>query len=141
MKTRRIYIREETFDAIVLPAAPVVGDKYPDNNIVESVEHTDADMDNQPGENVWPEAFRVVTADPDSGERIIRYCVVPFKWDPRDLIKIVMDNDEENIQHMTESQAADILSWLLRDDANNEIPEDLTASEFARIWNEIKETN
>lgn len=138
MKTRRIYIQEEAFDAIVVSAAPVVGDKYFDNNIVESVEHADADMDNQPSENVWPEAFRVVTADPDSGERMERYCVVPFKWSPRDLIQIVMDSDEENIQHMTESQAADILSWLFRDDSNNEIPEDLTAAEFARIWNEIK---
>lgn len=52
----------------------------------------------------------------------------------------LMDNDSENIGHMTEEQAADILDWTRGDDYNNEIPADLTAAELARRWNEIKGT-
>ena len=50
----------------------------------------------------------------------------------------VMENDREGVEEMTEEMAADILGWMRNDDDNCEIPEDLTATEFVRIWNEIK---
>lgn len=55
-------------------------------------------------------------------------------------IQNLMDNDEENITHMTEEQAADILDWTRGDDENHLIPDSLTASELARRWNEIRGT-
>lgn len=53
-------------------------------------------------------------------------------------IQNVMENDQEGIEEMTVEMAADILEWMRNDDENNEIPDDLTAEEFAVIWNEIK---
>ena len=55
-------------------------------------------------------------------------------------IQKLMDNDSENVQHMTEAQAADILDWMRGDDEDGIIPANLTASELARRWNEIKGT-
>lgn len=56
----------------------------------------------------------------------------------REFVRNVMENDREGIEEMTEETAVDILNWMREDDENNEIPEDLTAAEFVKIWNEIK---
>lgn len=58
--------------------------------------------------------------------------------DNREFVLNVMENDQEGIDEMTAEQAAEILGWMRNDDENNEIPADLTAEEFAGIWNEIK---
>lgn len=58
--------------------------------------------------------------------------------DNREFVMNVMENDQEGINMMTTEQAAEILGWMRDDDDNGEIPADLTAEEFAEIWNEIK---
>ncbi len=60
------------------------------------------------------------------------------KMDNREFVLNVMENDQEGIDRMTAEQAAEILGWMRGDDENGEIPADLTAEEFAAIWNEIK---
>lgn len=50
----------------------------------------------------------------------------------------VMENDQEGIDVMTVEIATDVLGWMRGDDEDGVIPADLTAEEFARIWNEIK---
>lgn len=61
--------------------------------------------------------------------------------DNREFVMNVMENDQEGIGMMTTEQAAEILDWMRNDDDNGEIPADLTAEEFAAIWNEIKGHN
>ena len=58
--------------------------------------------------------------------------------DKREFVLNVMENDQEGIDEMSIEQAAEILGWMRNDDTENEIPADLTAEEFAEIWNEIK---
>lgn len=55
-----------------------------------------------------------------------------------EFVQNVMENDREGIEVMTEEMAADILGWMREDDEENEIPADLTAAQFAEIWNEMK---
>ena len=61
--------------------------------------------------------------------------------DKREFVLNVMENDQEGIDEMSIEQAAEILGWMRNDDTENEIPADLTAEEFAEIWNEIKGNN
>lgn len=56
----------------------------------------------------------------------------------RDFVLNVMENDTENIGTMDAETAANILDWMRGDDESAQIPVDLTADEFAAIWNEIK---
>ena len=55
-----------------------------------------------------------------------------------EFVQNVMENDREGIEEMTVEMAADILGWMREDDENGEIPADLTAEQFAEIWNEMK---
>ena len=55
-----------------------------------------------------------------------------------EFVQNVMENDQEGIEKMTADMAADILDWMRGDDENGEIPADLTAEQFAAIWNEMK---
>ena len=55
-----------------------------------------------------------------------------------EFVQNVMENDREGIEEMTVEMAADILGWMREDDENAEIPADLTAEQFAEIWNEMK---
>lgn len=55
-----------------------------------------------------------------------------------ELVKNVMENDREGIEKMTVEMATDILGWLREDDEEGAIPADLTAEQFAEIWNEMK---
>lgn len=54
------------------------------------------------------------------------------------LVQNVMENDREGIEKMTVEMAADILGWMREDDEEESIPADLTAEQFAEIWNEMK---
>jgi hypothetical protein len=56
----------------------------------------------------------------------------------REFVLNVMENDREGIEEMTAEMAADILGWMRGDDEDGEIPENLTAEQFAAIWNELK---
>lgn len=56
-----------------------------------------------------------------------------------ELVRNVMENDREDIEKMSVEMAADILDWMRGDDEEGKIPNDLTAEEFAEIWNELKE--
>lgn len=56
----------------------------------------------------------------------------------REFVLNVMENDTENIGIMDAATAADILAWMRGDDESGRIPADLTAEEFAALWNEIK---
>ena len=56
-----------------------------------------------------------------------------------ELVQNVMVNDREGIEKMSVEMAADILDWMRGDDEDGKIPNDLTADEFAEIWNELKE--
>ena len=139
MKTRRIYIGNTAFEAFVMDETPErYTEFFYDHNTIKSVEEVTAELAPQTLENVMPTVYRIVTSN--SKGRYEYYCTVPFHFDAESFVQNVMDNDEEGIEHMTEEQASDILSWMRRDDYNNEIPDTLTASEFSRIWNEIKGT-
>ena len=52
-----------------------------------------------------------------------------------EFVSNVRENDREGIDVMTVEIAAEILGWMRGDDENHEIPDDLTAEEFAEIWN------
>lgn len=54
-----------------------------------------------------------------------------------EFVSNVRENDREGIETMTGEMAADILRWMRNDDENHEIPDDLTAEEFAEIWNSL----
>lgn len=56
-----------------------------------------------------------------------------------ELVQNVMENDREGIEKMSVEMAADILGWMREDDEDGKIPNDLTAEEFAEVWNELKE--
>jgi hypothetical protein len=56
-----------------------------------------------------------------------------------ELVQNVMENDLEGIEKMSVEMAADILGCMRGDDEDGKIPSDLTAEEFAEIWNELKE--
>ena len=58
--------------------------------------------------------------------------------DMREFVLNVMENDREGIDKMTVEMAAEVLGWMRNDDENNEIPSDLTAEQFASLWNETK---
>lgn len=58
-----------------------------------------------------------------------------------EFVQNVMENDREGIEEMTVETAADILGWMREDDETGEIPADLTAEQFAEIWNEMKGIN
>lgn len=55
-----------------------------------------------------------------------------------ELVQNVMENDREGIEKMTVEMATDILGWLREDDEEGAIPANLTAEQFAEIWNEMK---
>lgn len=55
-----------------------------------------------------------------------------------EFVQNVMENDREGIEKMTVEMAADILGWMREDDEEETIPADLTAEQFAEIWNEMK---
>ena len=55
-----------------------------------------------------------------------------------ELVQNVMENDREGIEKMTVEMADDILGWVREDDEEGAIPADLTAEQFAEIWNEMK---
>ena len=55
-----------------------------------------------------------------------------------EFVQNVMENDREGIEKMTVEMAADILGWMREDDEEGTIPADLTAEQFAEIWNEMK---
>ena len=55
-----------------------------------------------------------------------------------EFVQNVMENDREGIEKMTVEMAADILGWMREDDEEGTIPTDLTAEQFAEIWNEMK---
>ena len=143
MKTRRIYINETAFDAFVLDAVPVTYTEFDyDHNMIEAVEEVNAEIDPRTLETVLPTVYRIETSDQDSGARYEYYCVVPFQgMTSEEFVQNLIDNDSEDIRHMTEDRAEEILRWARNDDYNNEIPESLTAAEMARIWNEIRGTS
>ena len=55
-----------------------------------------------------------------------------------EFVQNVMENDREGIEKMTVEMAAEILGWMREDDEEGAIPADLTAEQFAEIWNEMK---
>lgn len=138
-KTCEFYSDNTRYTADILDAVPIPGDEYMGSGeAVDTVEEiypivpVDRTMNGA--------AYRLVTID-DNGtyERI---CFVPHneRMTVEEFIQNLMDNDEENIQHMTVEQAENILSWTRGDDEDDVIPEGLTAAELARRWNEIRGT-
>ena len=141
MKTARFYDSSDTLRTVpVLDAVPENGSEFHGTDcIIYSVKEIGAHIESD-DEGIRNGTAYLVRSEDPAGKRWEHYCIVPkdMTMTKEEFIQNVMDNDEENIEHMSEEQAAEILSWMRRDDYKNEIPADLSAADFAARWNEIK---
>lgn len=144
MKTAHVYIyaeREESHMIRIVEAMPIVGSEYLNTHtVVIAVEKVSAYIDSFSDERISNGTVYRVLAEHDDGRRFEELILVPADMTMTidEFVTNLMDNDREDIDHMTEEQAADILRWMRSDDDRNEIPADLTAAEFAARWNELK---
>lgn len=142
MKTANYFDRDDTLrTARILDAVPAVGDKDANGSTIIGVEEETAYIESSDDAIRNGTVYEIRTED-ENGSLWIYHALIPHDMTMTvdEYIQNLMDNDEENITHMTEEQAADILDWTRGDDEDHLIPDDLTASELARRWNEIRGT-
>ena len=144
MKTAHIYIqnnnREESHLVRIIDAMPIPGHEYLDTHAnVVTVELLRAYIDSSDSTIENGSVYRIMAED-DDGDRFEELVLVPadMTMTAEEFVQTVIDGDREGITHMTEEDAAATLNVFRRDDYDHLIPDDLTAAEFARIWNEIK---
>lgn len=136
-----VYINEEPVRVTVLDKLPDIGDTLPGTDEkVYSVEEVNAHIVEYSDDAIANGRVYLVRAEEEDGTRTEGYVLVPadMRMTAEEFVQNIMDNDEEGIDRMDEETAAEILRWTRNDDYKNLIPEDLTAAEFTRIWNEKK---
>lgn len=144
MTTVKFYdANDNRLTAEILDALPAVGSEYHGTDaVIFATEEAPRAYIDSTDESIVNGTVYLVRAEYPDGKRIELHVLIPADMTITvdSLVENLLDNDRNGVTHMTEEEAAETLANLRADDYKHEIPDDLTAAELARRFNEAAGT-